>query len=181
MMADRDDLKISRREFVILSVSIGGSLGLSGCIQMEDDVDLPWGPSDLSVLPGRQHGWNQFLEKDDFGNSITPKHHIILFLDYKGDGIPSNSDREYLEDIFKNLEYSYPRSNKGLLFTVSYSPYYFDVFDKDISYLELPKPESLSPFEDPSKDNPDVILHLASDFGSVILSVDQALRGKKID
>lgn len=171
---------ISRRTFVKSAVAIGGSAALAACLQQEDRPDLPHGPSDLSTLPTRQHAWNKVLETDEHGNHIAPRHHLLLLMDYTATGEPTESDRERLASALASLERAVPRSNEGLLMTIGYSPAYFGRFDRSLPpTVDLPPPKPLADFEDPEPDEPDAILHLASDFGSVILEAEEALFGDR--
>ncbi len=169
---------LSRRTFVKAAVAIGGAAALSAC-QEREDVDLPTGPEDLSGLPDRQHAWNATLATDDHGNVVAPRHRVVLLLNYAGDGPPSDADRKTVESAFQSLEHAYPRSNEGLLFTVSYSPAYFDRFDESLpDSVDLPEPKALAPFENPEFDAPDAVVHLASDYGKVVLGAEEALLGE---
>ncbi|WP_459193680.1 DUF7405 family protein [Halosimplex sp. J119] len=173
---------VSRREFVKAAVAIGGASALSACLGRENP-DLPQGPDDLSDAPRRQHAWNAALPTDDHGNHRQPRHHLLCYLDYAGDGAPSDDDRETVETALQSLERSYPRNHEGevgLLFTVSYAPAYFERFDQSLpESVDLPAPEALAPFEDPEPDDPDAVVHLASDYGSVVLAAEEALLGEE--
>ncbi len=183
-MADHGDRSIDapaqmipRRTFVKAAVSIGGSAALAACLNREGPPDLPTGPTDLASLPAGQHEWNDALSTDDHGNNISPRHHLLLYLNYTQDGQPSPEDRHTIEEAFRSLDRAYQRSNEGLLFTVGYSPTYFERFETFPEEIDLPQPTALAPFEDPAFDTPDTILHLASDYGSVVLAAEQALFG----
>jgi hypothetical protein len=170
---------VSRRAFVKAAVAIGGASALSACLGRENP-DLPQGPTDLSSLPDRQHAWNDALATDDHGNDVAPRHHVLLLLDYAGEETPTSDDRETTEQAFQSLEYAYPRSHEGLLFTVSYSQDYFARFDAALpESVDLPAPEALAPFEEPEFDTPDAVVHLATDYGSVVLAAEEALLGEK--
>lgn len=169
---------IPRREFVKAAVAIGGTSALSACLERRS-LDLPQGPDDLSTLPKRQHAWNDSLAIDEHGNHVPPRHRVLLYLKYARDGQPTANDRATVEQSFKTLERAYPRSHDGLLFTVSYGPAYFDRFDGLLGEsIDLPEPRALAAFEDPTLDRPDAVIHLASDYGSVVLAAEQALFGE---
>ena len=171
---------VDRREFVKAAVAIGGSAALSACLGREDTPDLPQGPDDLSKLPERQHAWERALPTDDSGNTRPPRHRLLLLLNYSKAGVPSSADRRQFEQALRGLERAYPRSNEGLLFSVSYSPSYFDRFEESLpDSVDLPQPKALAPFEDPKLDTPDTVVHLASDYGSVVLAAEQALLGEQ--
>jgi hypothetical protein len=170
---------LGRRDFVKAAVAIGGASALSACLGREGP-DLPTGPDDLTTLPERQHAWNDALPRDDHGNVVPPRHRVVLLLDYAGDGQPTDDERETVESAFRSLERAYPRSNEGLLFTASYSPYYFRRFDEALpDSVDLPEPGALAPFEDPEPDDPDAVVHLASHYGSVVLGAEEALLGNR--
>ena len=160
------------------AVAIGGASALSACLD-RSDVDVPRGPQDLSTLPDRQHAWNAALDEDDAGNPRQPRHRLLLALDY-GDGVPTDADRETVENALRGLERAYERSNRGLFVTVSYSPYYFERFDAPLpESVDLPKPTALASFEDPAPDDVDAVVHLASDNAPVLLGAEEALKGEQ--
>ena len=173
---------LSRRGFVKAAVALGGASALSACLAREAP-DLPQGPDDLSSLPGRQHAWSAALSTDEHGNDVAPRHHVVLLLDYAGGGEPTAADRETTEEAFRSLERAYPRRHEadvGLLFTVAYSPAYFERFDEALpDGVDLQEPRALAPFEDPDLDRPDAVVHLASDYGSVVLAAEAALLGER--
>jgi len=143
------------------------------------DREIPRG-DDPSALPDRQHAWNEFLSSDDHGNDVNARHHVLAYLNYAGDGTPTDSERDTVESAFRSLERAYEFSNDGLLFTVGYSPSYFDRFDESLpDSVGLPAPEALSSFEDPAFDEQDAVVHLASDHGDVVLEAEQALLGER--
>ncbi|WP_049921200.1 DUF7405 family protein [Halopiger djelfimassiliensis] len=176
------DRGYSRRAFVRSAVAVGGAAGLAACLGYgsEDPAEIPQADRDPADLPERQHAWNEFLGTDDHGNVVPPEHHVMLGLNYVGDG-PHDADdeRAQLEDAFTTLERAFRRGNEGLVFTVGYSPAYFDRFDDDPDGLELPDPEPLTAIEDPEFDEYDALVHLASDHGHAVLSAEQALLGEQ--
>ncbi|HET7324481.1 MAG TPA: Tat pathway signal protein [Halococcus sp.] len=178
-MPPRTERGLSRRAFVKAAVAIGGSAALSACVARESAPDLPQGPSDLSTLPTRQHAWNEFLARGDHGNHLPPRHRVLLYLRYTGE-TPNENDRRTVEKALRNVERAYPHSHDGLLVTISYSPAYFERFDASLpESVDLQKPKALTPFEDPKLDTPDTVIHLASDYGQVVLGAEEALMGKK--
>ncbi|MFB6073922.1 MAG: Tat pathway signal protein [Haloarculaceae archaeon] len=170
-----DDGGLSRRDLVKAAVAIGGPAALSACLGRESP-DLPTGPEDLSALPERQHAWNDSLSTDQYGNVLAPRHRVLLLLEYDGE-TPTDADRRALGDALRGLERAYPRGNEGLLFTISYSRAYFERFGAGPAGVDLPRPAAMAPFEDPALDEPDALLHLASDYGSVALGAEAALTG----
>ncbi|PGF17380.1 Tat pathway signal protein [Natrinema sp. CBA1119] len=173
------DRGLSRRAFVRSAVAIGGASALSACLQREETEDVPQATLAPDALPDRQHAWNEFLGTDDDGNVRPPEHHLLLGLEYVGDGpADATAERERLEAAFRTLEKAYKRGNEGLAFTMAYGPAYFDRFDADLAGIDLPEPTSLTPFDDPELDEYDALLQVASDYGHVTLSVEEALKGE---
>lgn len=175
---------IDRREFVKSAVAIGGMSALSACLGRsgdendEDDVSIPAGTDDPTSLPDRQHAWNGALPSDDHGNHVLASHHVLLYADYAGDGTPTADERETVESALQSLERAFEWSSEGLLFTVGYSPRYFDRFDEALpDSVDLPEPAALTSFEDPDLDTNDVVVHLASDSGAALLEAEEALKG----
>ncbi|WP_137286165.1 DUF7405 family protein [Halorussus salinisoli] len=172
--------RLSRRQFAKAAVAIGGASALSACLGRNGEPDVSAGPDDLSTLPARQHAWNEFLATDDHGNDVAPRHRVLLLLNYATDGTPSDDDRKTVETAFRSLERAYARGNDGLLFTVGYSPSYFERFDADLpESVDLQQPRALASFEDPELDQQDAVVHLASDHASVVLAAEEALLGEK--
>lgn len=169
---------ISRREFAKSAVAIGGTAALSACLDRFGAPDIPSG-TDPSTLPARQHAWDKFSATDDAGNTRLARHHVLLLLDYHGDGTPTESDRMQVSDALQSLERAVGWETEGLMFTLGYSPAYFDRFDTGLSGVDLPDPEALAEFEDPELDTPDALLHLASDHESVVLAAEEALKGNR--
>ena len=171
---------LSRRTFVKAAVAIGGPAALSACVARENAPDLPQGPDDLSTLPTRQHAWNEFLALGDNDNHLGPRHRVLLYLRYRKEGTPTRKDGEQMERALRTLERAYPHSHDGLLFTVSYSPAYFERFNESLPQsVDLQKPKALTPFEAPELDRPDAVVHLASDHGQVVLGAEEALVGDR--
>ncbi|WP_265107998.1 DUF7405 family protein [Halosolutus halophilus] len=167
---------LSRRAFVRTAVAIGGASALSACLGRED-ADVPQADLAPDERPDRQHAWNEFLATDDHGNVRPPEHHLLLGLEYVGDG-PSDQERAQLEDALASVERAYRYGNDGLVSTIGYGPAYFDRFDDDLpGSVDLPEPEALAPIEDPELDGYDALVHLASDHGHVVLSAEEALTG----
>jgi len=174
-----DSRGVSRRAFLKSAVAIGGASALAACMDRED-ADVPGGVDDPATLPERQHAWNDVLSRDDAGNALPPRHHALVHLDLDADGAPSSDARETVDAALRSLERAYERSNDGLLFTISYSSAYFERFDAALpESVDLPEPEPLSALEDPALDEPDALLHLASDHASAVLEAEEAVRGNR--
>jgi hypothetical protein len=182
MNMDRE-ASLSRRDFAKAAVAIGGSAALAACMdrqggQGDEGVDIPGGVDDPSTLGPTQFVWE--TATDDYGNEVAPRHHVMRLLDYAGDGTPDDSDRETVENAFRSLERAFEWSNEGLLFSIGYSPAYFDRFDSEVpDSVDLPQPEALSASEDPELDDSDAVLHLATDNEVALLQAEEALFGNR--
>jgi hypothetical protein len=176
---------LSRRDFAKAAVAIGGSAALSACMdRFSDDpeashsVDVPSGVDDPGSLAAAQFVWE--LRTDEHGNEVAPRHHVVRLLDYAGSGTPEDSDRGAVEDALSSLERAMEWSNEGLLFTLGYSPAYFDRFDEDLpDTVDLPEPEAMSVSESPELEDADAVLHLASDSPTAVLAAEEALFGNR--
>lgn len=183
------DKTLTRREALRAAVAVGGSAGLAACIdlesQPEDTTDderstgRPAGTESATRPPTRQHAWHEFSRTDEHGNPVPARHHVLLLAEYVGDGPVDDVDRTQVENAFRELEGAYRWASDGLLFTVGYSPAYFDRYDEPLpGSVDLPQPEAVASFEDPSFDTPDLLVHLASDRASAVLEAEQALFGE---
>lgn len=188
--------KPSRREFVKAAVAIGGSEALSACVQWETESqsptpEFPQGSTDPSELPDRQHGWGKYIVHDAHGNTVLPQHQLLLFLDYTGPVPPTPEQRETVESALRTLERAYQWGtggdigaaiNRGLLSMISYSREYFDLYDETLpGEIDLPRPRTVleEVGEDPEKANDaHALLILTADFGSILLSAEEALFGE---
>jgi hypothetical protein len=169
----------SRRDLLKAAVAIGGSAGLSAC--------LGWLPSDGEPVPkgsgtdyDRQYTWNDRVPTDEHGNTELPRHQVLLYANYDREGPPTEADRETVEAALSSLDRAYERSNEGLVYSVAYSPAYFERFETDLpETVDLPRPRPLSSFEEPTLDEQDALIHLASDRADAVLEAEQALTGDR--
>ena len=186
MTSDRGPL--TRREALRIAVAAGGSAGLSACLNLEgrsgdgtDPADGTRRPTDGEANPeppARQHAWHEFSGTDDHGNPTLARHHVLLLADHVDGGPVDDAARTRAETAFRELERAYGWSADGLLFTVGYSPSYFDRYDRSLpDSVDLPPPEALAPFEDPALDTPDLLVHLASNSASTVVAAERALFG----
>ena len=166
----------SRRDVLKAAVAAGSTAALAACLDLAPDDGPPRGSR--SSKPARQHAWNDHMRTDEYGNVELPRHQTLLYLSLDRDGQPTKFDRETVERALTVLDEAYEWSSDGLLFSVAYSPAYFERFDTALSGVDLPQPEALSPFEDPVFDTQDVLVHLASDRAAVVLEAEHALTGK---
>ncbi|MFP8890252.1 hypothetical protein ACLI4U_10825 [Natrialbaceae archaeon A-CW2] len=186
---------VPRREFVRSAVAIGGASALSACLDAETDEDVadpgepkfPQGREDLSALPERQHAWNDFMVREPSGDTILPQQQLLLFVEYTGSIPPTDDERAAVEDTLRSVERAYQRGTggtagatflEGLLFLIGYAPGYFDRFDADLPPgIDLPNPATVIKRleEDATPESADAVIVLNSDYGSVLLGVEEAL------
>lgn len=173
------DGSATRRELLKAAVAAGGASALSACLGLAEEP-VPKGTDDPASLPTRQHAWNDYVRHDDAGNVDGPRHQLLLYLTLDRDGAPTNDDREVLESALTTLDRAYERSHEGLIYSIGYSPAYFDRFDEPLpDSVDLPEPRSLAPFEDPELDQQDALLHLATDRPDALLEAERALTGDR--
>lgn len=176
-MSDQS-ISFDRREFLRAAVAVGGAAAVSACLDFENTSNIPTGVDDPESLPKRQHSWNAYSRTDTYGNIVPPRHHVLVFFNTLDEGVPEEADRNAMEDAFQTLERGYEWSTDGLLFTVAYSPEYFDRFESGLpDTVDLPYPESLASFEDPEFDSFDGVIHFASNHASVVLEAEEAVFG----
>ncbi|MFB6136276.1 MAG: twin-arginine translocation signal domain-containing protein [Halobacteriaceae archaeon] len=201
MPTDRTPDGSSRRNFLRAALAIGGSGALSACLNRETageaptatekQREFPQGPDDLSNLPESQHYWQDYIRHSRLGNTLFPQMQVLLFLNYEGEGLPTDEERERVETALRTLEHAYVRGtggaesaliHRGLLFTVSYSPSYFDRFDEPLpDGVDLQTPEAVMEQigeTDPTPDRYDAMVHLGSGYASVVMAAEQALFGE---
>lgn len=178
---------VDRRDFLKAALAIGGTGALNACLELEADA-APTG-TDPTSLPERQFAWNAFLPTGMHGNPKLPNHQLVLFLTYRGEGPPARADRQRVESAFRTLERAYqwgtgdefnPTKTRGLLFFVGYAPRYFERFDAELPDAVPRRPETLIEDldEDAEPDRADAVVVLTSGRVSVLLSAEQALRGR---
>lgn len=187
-----DDHGVDRREFMKAAVAIGGTSALSAARAHahgdsdHDNDTLPPGTDDFDSLPDRQYAWNDFCKSSErTGMEVFPKHHLQFMLDYKGEGTPDDDDREQVEGALRTLERAFEWSHEGLLFTIGYSPAYFDRFKgedlPDGTGLRRPstviEESDINRSGDISIDDYDAHMHLASDSALALLEAEEALFG----
>ncbi len=166
---------MTRRRF-LLGASVvaagGAAVGLERAVSSEGKqlpaVALPAPPPGL---PARQHAWGATLARDGDGNSIAPRFDRLLLLDVNGG--PGAGYARILEASLRTLERTYAWGPSGLLFTVGWSP---DYFEHRLGVRSpIPYARALSDFEQPAIDTYDCCLHLASDDEQRLAAVEAAL------
>ncbi|MFB6210438.1 MAG: Tat pathway signal protein [Halobacteriales archaeon] len=171
-----DDLP--RRAFLKRAVALGGASALSACLGRFGSEPVPAG--DPGAKPARQHAWRSYIRHDEHGNSELPKHQVLLYVNFDGAGPPTTDARQKLENALLGLDRAYEWSHEGLLHSIAYSPSYFDRFEQSLpESVSLPEPTPLSPFETPTFDTQDAVVHLASDRADVVLEAEQAVIGER--
>jgi len=171
------DPDLPRRDYLRGLVAAGGAAALSACVDVpgisgSDDEGVPTG--DPAQRPARQHAWNEVLPRDNTGNILPPGHHVLAALDLTTE--PDESAREQVETAFRSLERAYAYDADGLLFTVNYTPAYFERVGVA---SPVPKPEALTGVEgDIGLDTFDAVVHLASNNPAVVLEAEEALLGE---
>lgn len=164
----------TRRGYLKRLVAVGGTAALAACVELSPgDGAVPTG--DPANRPASQHAWNDVLRSDADGNLLAPEHHILLPLELEGE--PDERSREQVEQTFRSLERAYEFSPDGVLFTVNYSPAYFEAIGES---PPIPRPEPLTSIEgNIDLDDADVLIHLASDSPQVVLEAEEALLGNE--
>jgi dye decolorizing peroxidase len=165
---------ISRRRYLRELVAVGGTAALAACLDEQggdSESETPRGDPD--ERPQRQHAWNAVLDSDDHGNIRPPEHRVLVAMDLTTD--PGEDDRTNVESAFQSLESAYAYDPGGLLFTVGYTPSYFERIGAE---SPIPEPTALTNIEDPALDSFDALVHLASDNPEVVLEAEEALFGE---
>ncbi|WP_459191017.1 DUF7405 family protein [Halosimplex sp. J119] len=188
----RLDPDLPRREFLKAALAVGGASAYSACLERPETPEVPSGADVPSELPRRQHEWTPFLLDDEHGNPRFPRHQLLLFLDYAGDSRPTEDEREQVEAALRTAERAFqlgargqPRHDalvyEGLLFTIGYSPSYFERFDASLPpSIDLPLPQAVLDElgESATADDYDAVMHFAADYPQFILETELALRGE---
>ncbi|WP_240318855.1 hypothetical protein [Halorussus rarus] len=153
--------------------------GLAGCSQFRrsDDgataLDLPKNSNDV---PSRQHAWNAATRRDEHGNPLLPRHHLVLLLDLTES--PSVEAAERVERAMRTLESAYDWSADGLLHSLAWGTRYFErVGELDASPVR--KPRVLSRTDDPELLDFDAALVLATDAASHLRAAEAAMFGNR--
>jgi hypothetical protein len=176
-----DRSSVSRREYLKAAVALGGATGLAACMEERDGETpeaIPIG--DPKAVPSRQHEWNAVLRTDDDGNTVPPKHHVLRYVDL-AEGVDPEDAREPVADALASLEEAIAWGPEGLLFTVGYSPAYFERFDDSLpDSVDLPDPTQLTDLElNVEFDDVDLLVHLASDRPDILLEAEAGLFGDR--
>ncbi|MBB6646954.1 DUF7405 family protein [Halobellus ruber] len=193
------DRGVERRSFLKSALAIGGASALSSALGVAGVPSVAAAEGDheaigVAARDNRQHAWDgyekYFPEREQ---TLPPEHHLVLHVDYTGDGEPTPEDRAEAAGAFREIERSFEWSHEGVLFTVGYSASYFDRFGEPLPKGIDPKggfakPALLTPeqlIESPgvtlenerpvAGDTYDAVIHLASDDIRKLLLVEQLL------
>ena len=174
------DEDLPRRAYLKAAVATGGAAGLSACLgAFEDEEPIPTGEGP-SARPTRQHAWNEFVRTDEAGNTLLPKHQVLLYCTLPGDGPPGEGAREAVAASLDAVDRAFAWGAEGVLHSVGYSPAYFERYETELpESVDLPRPEPLSAFETPTFDEQDLLVHLASDRPDALMQAEEALRGNR--
>jgi deferrochelatase/peroxidase EfeB len=201
----RPDGRLSRRDFVKAAVAIGGPSALSACLDREasqgpadtetsiehedGDLSVPR-PADHGDRPDALHRWNDYLVTDASGNTVLPRHQVVLGLKYVGSTPPTDSERNVVNRAFEMLDRAFRWGtgdsdsagvSDGLLWILGYSAKYFRQLGITVPE-RLITPDALvsAVGEQPSTaDRFDAALVLTGDFGSIPLAAENALWGEQ--
>ena len=195
-----DGRGVDRREFLKSALAIGGTSALSTTLGAYGLPDIAAADGDHEPIgfgdrANRQHAWDAYEFYDhEREQSLPPLHHLVLHVDYAGEGTPTPSERERAAEAFREIERHFEWSHEGVMFTVGYSLSYFRRYDEplpsgiDPEVEPTTKPGLLSAdalVESPgvtleserpvARDDYDACIHLASDDVRKLLLVETAL------
>jgi hypothetical protein len=183
---------LTKRQFLKSALAIGGSSALSACVECYGKREVPQGQEDVTGLPDRQHAWNEYLPRDQHGNTVLLYHQLLLFFRYRKPRPPTAAEREEVERAFRSLERAFEWGNggenpyrkqgkvvEGLLCMVGYSPRYFGRFEETLpGSVDLqPTEEVVSELEESrdTVDRFDGVVLLVGHYVQVLLAAEQAL------
>ena len=121
-------------------------------------------------LPARQHAWDAVLRRDVHGNPVAPRFARLLFFDVRG--MPTPAHAHILEAALRTLERRFEWGPRGLLIVAGWGPRYFASLP---AASPVPAARGLSDFEEPTIDDYELCLHLASDDERRLAEVEAAL------
>jgi len=204
----REPTGVDRRDFMRSALAIGGTAALSttlGLAGMPDRAAATGDRVGIAERLNRQHAWDDYEYEDPEKGTLPPSRHVLLMLDYWGEGTPTAADRREAQQAFRELESTIEWDHEGLLFTIGYSPSYFDRFEEALPDGVNPDGPFAKPsliragtlidtpgvtlaHEDPvpesdGDDGPtyDACLHLASEHEQTILAAEELLWGGSAD
>jgi len=202
------DRGVERRSFLKSALAIGGAAALNttlGLAGMPDAAAAESGSVGIAERLNRQHAWDNYEYEDPEKGTLPPARHVLLMLAYQGEGEPSDEHRQQAQKAFRELESTLEWDHEGLLFTIGYSPAYFERFDEALPEGVDPDGPFAKPsliraadlidtpgvtldHEDPvpesdGEDGPtyDACLHLSSEHEQNILAAEELLWGGSVD
>ncbi|MFB6118507.1 hypothetical protein [Halosegnis sp.] len=207
----RDRERVPRRDFLRSALAIGGSAALTttlGMTGMPARAAASGEPVGVAERLNRQHAWDDYEFEDPDKGTLPPARHVLLMLEYQGEGEPSPEHRRQAQQAFRELESTIEWDHEGLLFTVGYSPSYFDRFDEELppgiepagsvgsfekqtlieadTLIDLPgvtldHEEPVPESDGDAGPTYDACLHLASEHEQTILAAEELLWGGAVD
>ena len=151
---------LTRRRLLLAAGAAGaGAAAAAGVSQAlgTRDPGVPWVPlgGQPAGLPGRQHAWEAWLARDQYGNPVPPRFHRLLFFDVNGAPTPARA--RLLEAALRTLERTWRWAPSGLLFTAGWGHAYFAGALRVTS--PVPPAAAMSDFELPAIDGHHLCLH----------------------
>lgn len=124
-------------------------------------------------LPSGQHFWESTYGLDEQRRPIGPKFHRLLMLDVLSR--PTARDVEHLESALSALEQRFPYGPAGLLTCLGWGSGWFERYASIPSPILRPLP--MAAWENPTLEDIDASLHIASDDEKVLEQVTSELFG----
>ena len=147
-------------------------------------------PDDPGDRPTALHRWDSHLVRDANGNTVLPRHQVVLGLSYTGTAPPTEGERNQVKEALRTLDRALQWGagdgadtgvSTGLLWLFGYSANYFEYVGAAVPD-RITTPESLvsAVGEDHAKaDGFDAVLVLTGDLGSIPLAAEAALWGER--
>lgn len=169
----------SRRGPLKTAITTGGAAAFSAYLDGAPGDPIPAGTGTLGALPNRQRAWSEPCREDDHGNVEIPRHQMPPYFGLDGRGLPSEAACATVEGTFHALDRAYERGHEGVIWSVVYSPQYFDCFnDPFLGGVDLSELRALLPSEIPGLGRQDALAHSASGHADAVLEAEQVLLGK---
>ncbi|HLS77158.1 MAG TPA: hypothetical protein VK083_10240 [Nocardia sp.] len=124
-------------------------------------------------LPAGQHEWEATFGRDELDRPIPPRHQALVFAELASS--PGAEGARHLEQAITELEGRYAYGPDGLLSTLGWGKRWFDRHTEHVGLIN--PPARMSRWEDPVLDDPDLVVHLASDHPDILDAALDALFG----